>query len=516
MMSSSNTINNNDTSHQQLKERTNNNNDNNDYHVNEHDNNNNIDTMYDDDRSLLSADEDNNQSVTSTSSSKLMTLMNEAFDLDAEIVFPIRRRADRNRNNLNNSNNDLDSVVTHVTIKSMTLEAIHETASFVMAHWKILLFGQFISLAMATGGAAQATMNFECQVSAPLFTSGVFFTLLSLYLIPVYARGMALKRGRLTETTTTKTSIKTTAIGQGDAFIWFLRIFPIKTQPWRYLVIAFLDVQACYCTILAFKYTPMTSVTLFASLAVPSAMVLSKLFLGRSFGVVHFLGVSMCMIGVVYNVLADYHVDEMLDGNTTNTTTADQDEYPNRLFGDFLAIMGGIIYGIVDVVAEGVLKADKGDTTEFLGMLGFFASIISMTQGWLTERNDIIELYTGGSCSGYGTAALVLLYVLASSLEFIGIAHFLSKSEATLLNLSCLTDPALWSVLFTIFAQNVTPPPLFWAALVFVVGGLIVYELAPSPIAATEITISSLLKDDFDHDNQSETHISYTPEMQMV
>lgn len=427
-------------------------------------------------------------SVASTTSSKLMEFMKQTLDLEDEIFRPCapqRRRPSAG-----------DSVTSQASVKSVAVTVIQEATTFVVAHWKILLFGQFISLMMSTAGASQATMHFDCGLSAPLFSSGVFFILLSLHLVPVYAKGLEI-RTRVANTKERAEHVEEdwsaplTRRGEEEVYIWFLCIFPVQTAPWRYAVIAFLDVQACYFTILAFKYTPMTSVTLFAALSVPSAMVLSKLFLGRSFGCVHLLGVFMCMTGVFYNVLADYHVDE--------APAAGQgiSHYPNRLFGDILAITGGVLYGVVDVVAESALKTDHGDVTEFLGMIGFFATLMSLVQGWFTEQDMVVELYTGGECSLPKTGALLLLYVIASALEYIGIAHFLARSEATLLNLSILTDPALWSVLFTICAQSLVPPPLFWTALVFVLGGLVVYEMAPSPLIKQE-TGSTLLHDEFD------------------
>eukprot|EP00542_Grammatophora_oceanica_P006956 CAMPEP_0194057158 /NCGR_PEP_ID=MMETSP0009_2-20130614/62540_1 /TAXON_ID=210454 /ORGANISM="Grammatophora oceanica, Strain CCMP 410" /LENGTH=46 /DNA_ID= /DNA_START= /DNA_END= /DNA_ORIENTATION= len=44
---------------------------------------------------------------------------------------------------------------------------------------------------------------------------------------------------------------------------------------------AFLDAQANALTVLAFKYTTLTSVTLLDALAIPSAMIVSKTFLNR-------------------------------------------------------------------------------------------------------------------------------------------------------------------------------------------------------------------------------------------
>ena len=40
----------------------------------------------------------------------------------------------------------------------------------------------------------------------------------------------------------------------------------------------------------------------------------------------------------------------------------------------------------------------------------------------------------------------------------------------------------LWLVLFSIVAERIVPQPLFFVALVFVLSGVILYEMAPSPV----------------------------------
>ena len=447
-----------------------------------------------DDQSFLSG----NTTIASASSSqqRVMALLNRAFELDDEISQQFSLEDIKSPSNSRNVfiwdyPKETNSFYTKSTVANMTLDSIKDAVAFAVTHWKILVFGQFISIMMSTGSAAQASLHFDCHLSAPLFCSSIFFVLLSLLLIPIYARGVESTRRVDLDDEDSHEFLTQTC--HGDESIWFLGVFPLKTHPWRYALIAFLNVQAYFCTILAFTYTPMTSVSLFASLAVPSAMIISKICLGRVFGSIHVLGVLMCMVGVVYNVIVDHHEDLI-------TTELRQQEFPHRLFGDILAIMGGILFGIVDVVSESALKTTKGDPTEFLGMIGFFASWMALLQGWLTERDNVIELYTGGQCSASMTLILLLLFVTSSAGAFIGRAYFLSNSEATLLNLSILTDQALWSVLFTVFAQRIVPPPLFWAASVFVVGGILVYFMAPSPCRNEDReNDSSLLIDDFDN-----------------
>ena len=54
--------------------------------------------------------------------------------------------------------------------------------------WKVFLFGQALSFLLASGGAAQATLHFQCNLSAPTFASSIIYLLLSLNLIPLYLR----------------------------------------------------------------------------------------------------------------------------------------------------------------------------------------------------------------------------------------------------------------------------------------------------------------------------------------
>jgi drug/metabolite transporter (DMT)-like permease len=460
----------------------------------------------------------------SSSAQRLVAMMNSALYLDEEVGqaeneddddscgmqsdsgSQWRQKKSRSVIHDNTLRFKKDSVSTDITLTSMTFGSIRETSSFIASHWQILALGQFISLVMSTGGAAQAMLQVECDLSAPLFCSGIFFVILSLHLIPIYERGVELRTRMNYEKEDSDEPL--TQRLEGEVYNWFLCIFPIETDPSRYAGIAFLYVQACYCTILALKYTPMTSVTLFAALAVPSAMVFSKVFLSRSFGFVHLLGVIICMIGVFYNVWADYRAATFPAG------LEEQDDYPNRLVGDLFAIIAGILYGFGNVMTETILKNDEGDITEYLGMIGFFASLISLLQGWLTERDDVMEMYTGGQCPSYKTGVFLLIYVISGALEYICTAYFLGESDATLLNISILTDSTGWSVLFTVVAQQIIPPPLYWTAIVLVVGGLLMYSMAPSPIPkeGDNRAISSMMSDDFD--NQSD-HV-YSPHIALL
>lgn len=80
----------------------------------------------------------------------------------------------------------------------------------------------------------------------------------------------------------------------------------------RYATVALFDVYANYATIMAFKYTTITNVSLFDALAIPSAIVCSSALFGRRYTRTHLLGVLACGVGVMLNVLRDWREDARL------------------------------------------------------------------------------------------------------------------------------------------------------------------------------------------------------------
>jgi drug/metabolite transporter (DMT)-like permease len=235
-----------------------------------------------------------------------------------------------------------------------------------------------------------------------------------------------------------------------------------------------LDVQADYCTVLAFRYTRLTSVTLFDALAIPSSMIISKCVFTRHYTWVHLMGAVICMSGVVVNVLQDYESDQ----------TSVSQESPHKLRGDVLAITGGVLYGLNDVIAE-ASDHRMADTVEYLGMIGFFASLISIAQALALERQDILEFFgrnpdESSTCSLWMGWAMFFTFVDVSVLNYMGASRFLLVSEAAFFNLSLLTGD-MWSVLFSVVAERIVPPSLFlshrsWFRRVAL------YERAPSPV----------------------------------
>ena len=347
-------------------------------------------------------------------------------------------------------------------MKNRAIFSIHQGVDHTADQWKILLFGQVLSFLFASQGAAQSTLHLQCSLSAPAFATGLVYVILTIHLIPIIWKGRQLREKELNGSLLKEEPAVTH---------WFLRVIPLQGSPFIYLGVALLDVEANYFTVMAYRYTYLTSVSVLDAVAIPSAMIFSRLCLRRRYVSAHLIGVAVCLCGMSTNVFADYESEGM-----------DDESYPYSAMGDFLAILGGLMFGARDVLTELSVK-NFGGTDEYLGMVGLFGTLISFIQVMLTERQNVEDFFGGSTetCSQTMGVWLLLAYVTTTSLRYVGFAHFLVVSEAALLNLSLLTTD-LWSAIFEIEVTRIVPNALFWLALVLVLGGVFIYESGPSPI----------------------------------
>jgi len=339
---------------------------------------------------------------------------------------------------------------------ALTVESVAEGISHAIAHWKVLFFGQMLSLSLAGFGASATHLVNHCSLNAPTFQFGLMYVCLSVHLVCM------LWRHGCGEGVKTHSLYRFPLTNMGISAPW-----------WFYLVIAILNVEANFFTVLAFRYTTLTSITVFDSLAIPSAMFASKQLLGSRYYFSHLTGATICFIGVVLNVAID-----------ANQTPDHNKSTNHRILGDVLAISGGILYGVNDTLEELMVK--KFSQQEFLAMLGFFGSLVSIAQVLLLEIDEVFKFFNGNaSCNTTDSATLLFTFVISIYINYVGRAKFLQLSEAALLNLSLLTAD-LYAVAFTVLVERIYPQPLFYLALTLIIGGVIVYEIGPSPMVHIE------------------------------
>jgi solute carrier family 35 protein F1/2 len=354
----------------------------------------------------------------------------------------------------------------------------------VFSNWKILLFGQALSFLLASVEAVQSTLSLRCNLSAPAFTFGFVYLCLSFHLILLCRQHRRSLSGN---------GLEGSGMSKSKPLprcIW--PPFILRAPIWAYMLIALIEVEANYVTVLSLSYTTLTSATALKAMSIPTAIIISRVALGRRYSYIHFFGVAICIVGCILNILQDYKsVHQMTNPSTVSMAIVFSDgskEYPHKVRGDGLAILAGILLGANDVVQE-LLVRQMGGTTEFLGMMGWCATWISLAQAAVLERDQIAALFQPdrnvATCSLAVGWWLVRAFVFLAVLNYICTARFLSISEAAFLNLSMLTGD-LWSVLFSIVAQGIAPRPVFYGSLVCIVSGVLLYGAGPSPIGASQ------------------------------
>lgn len=355
----------------------------------------------------------------------------------------------------------------------------------IRAQYKTLLIAQLLSFLLAASGAANSSLHFECQLSAPTFQAFLIYFGLSFHLFAIphyseieYRSPEEEQHSNQLENESQENNLETTTFQKEPEIILFRKI-PIYASIKMYILMAVLDVEANYLIYLAFRYTTLTSVSLLDALAIPSAMICSKLILSRRYSCIHFIGALLCILGIFTNILGDYHEEE---GNSEQVDDdgIENDKYPYKVSGDILAIFGALTYGLNDVLTERIVK--KHNVNEYLGMIGLFGSIVCLIQMWILEGEAIHEFFARdrNQCSASKGLSLLFACTLFSIVSYAGMSRFLISSEAALLNLSLLTGD-LWAALFIVVEQNIVPTFHFWISLILIVIGVFVFEMTASP-----------------------------------
>ena len=351
-----------------------------------------------------------------------------------------------------------------------------------------LALGQILSLCLAVSGALGSSLQYQCNISIPTLQVALIYLSLAIFMFPClpsfHQRDNSLigtddaygnEEGTSIPvpiddeihntiiSTTTGTSLEPQSMPRH-----YILGKPIYGSLRLYCLMAFLDVEANYFIILAYRYTTLTSISILDALAIPSAMICSILILRRRYTQIHVIGVLVSILGMTINVMHDYEMDN-----------DDNDSIPFKVKGDVLAILGAILYGLNDTLTERIVKMHNG-SQEYLAMLGIIAFGICCIQSLILELDSIRTLIYHQdtfTCSTTQSTLLLLASAIFGFLSYFGMSQFLIKSEAALLNLSLLTGD-LWAALFVVEAQSIALSIQFWIALVLIVMGVTIYEFS--------------------------------------
>uniref|UniRef100_A0A7N0UQ02 Solute carrier family 35 member F1 n=1 Tax=Kalanchoe fedtschenkoi TaxID=63787 RepID=A0A7N0UQ02_KALFE len=229
----------------------------------------------------------------------------------------------------------------------------------------------------------------------------------------------------------------------------------LKAKWYYYVILAVVDVEANFLVVKAYQYTSITSVMLLDCFTVPSVILLTWLFLKTKYSARKFIGVAICLAGLVTVVFSDVHSTDRARGS-------------NPVKGDILVIAGSLLYAVSNVSEEYLVKS--ADRVELMGLLGLFGAIVSAIQISVLERAELKSIHWTASAAVpfFGFAAAMFLF-------YSSVPILLKLSGATMLNLSLLTSD-MWAVLIRIFAYHEKVDWLYYIAFGAVAIGLVIYS----------------------------------------
>ncbi|OWR42059.1 Solute carrier family 35 member F1, partial [Danaus plexippus plexippus] len=137
---------------------------------------------------------------------------------------------------------------------------------------------------------------------------------------------------------------------------------------WLILIACILDVQANWLLVLSQRFT-----SLLACSGVGAALV-GGAWRGQRLGVAHVAGATLGLMAVVCVVWAD------VEGAPTDGK--------NQLVGDMLCLAGSLLYALVTVLQEIMLKTHS--CAEYLALLGFIGTLLSSSQTFFLEFSDLM------------------------------------------------------------------------------------------------------------------------------
>ncbi|XP_074467440.1 solute carrier family 35 member F2-like [Sebastes fasciatus] len=240
----------------------------------------------------------------------------------------------------------------------------------------------------------------------------------------------------------------------------------LKTKWWKYLVMGLADVEANYAVVKAYQFTTLTSIQLLDCFVIPVLMVLSWFFLKTRYRLVHFVAVTVCLLGVGAMVGAD-----ILAGR-------DQGSTRDVVLGDGLVLLSAVLYAVSNVCQEYTVK--NLSRVEFLGMMGLFGTVISGLQLVVLETRAVAAIKWDVHIAVWFAVYVLCMYTLYSFMPVV-----VKMTSATAVNLSLLTAD-LFSLFCGLFLFHYTFSTLYIISFVVITVGFIMFNAVPTYSALPE------------------------------
>ncbi|KAJ5223446.1 solute carrier family 35 member [Penicillium chermesinum] len=302
--------------------------------------------------------------------------------------------------------------------------------------WIILFLGQFLAIAN-TSTSTLTTLLTNHNWSIPTFQTILNYALLNLIFTPytIYCYG----------------------------FKGWLKM--MLRDGWKYIILAFCDVEGNYFIVLAYEYTTMLSAQLINFWAIVVVVVISFLFLKVRYHITQIIGIIICIGGMGVLIASD-HITGTNGGDVSSG---------NQLKGDLFALLGASFYGLTNTAEEYFVSTRP--VYEVLGQLSFWGMIIDGVQSAIFERSKYHTSTWDGQVGGYlvgFTLCLSLFYCLAPLL--------FRLSSAAFFNISLLTMN-FWGVCIGVTVFHYHIHWMYPIAFVLIIIGQLIYYLGRRALA---------------------------------
>ncbi|KAH8886499.1 DUF914-domain-containing protein [Thozetella sp. PMI_491] len=297
--------------------------------------------------------------------------------------------------------------------------------------WVIILIGQILSLCI-TGTNTFTTLLVIAGTSIPAFQTMFNYALLLIVYVPFALYKYGPRK--------------------------FLSV--LLLDGWKYAILAFMDVEGNYFTVLAYRYTNVLSAQLINFWSIVCVVIISFFLLRVRYKALQIIGILVCCGGMGI-LLASDHI-----------TGSNGGEGEDMLKGDLFALAGATLYGLSNVFEEWFVS--KRPMYEVLGMMGLFGIIINGITTAIFDRSQF-----DGATWNNDTISWIIGYTIVLFTFYTLAPLILRMGSAAFFDISLLTAN-FWGVIIGIHVFGYTIHYLYPIAFVLIILGLMVYFLAGS------------------------------------
>ncbi|KFH42135.1 putative solute carrier family 35 member-like protein [Hapsidospora chrysogenum ATCC 11550] len=235
---------------------------------------------------------------------------------------------------------------------------------------------------------------------------------------------------------------------------------------WKYLIMAFLDVEGNYFTVLAYRYTNILSAQLINFWAIVVVVVVSFLALKVRYRIFQIVGIVVCCGGMGILIGSDH-----LTGGNGGPGT-------DLLKGDMFALVGSTCYGLSNVFEEWLVS--RAPMYHVLSFIGLFGVVINGVQAAIFDRDAFRSATWDADVAGW-----IVGFTLCMTLFYSLVPLVLRMASAGFYNISLLTAN-FWGVIIGVRVFGLRVHFMYPIAFVCIVLGLVTYFLSGSTLGESK------------------------------